>query len=144
MNSRTCTVCGQLKPPSEFYRNKKHKHGFQYSCKECDKARVTIWYRENKERADANRKRSRLNLRKQILAAYGNQCACCGEDTPEFLTVDHIHNDGCKHRRELGAQSFYSWLRREGFPKDRFQLLCYNCNMAKAQYGRCPHEDHRR
>jgi hypothetical protein len=24
-------------------------------------------------------------------------------------------------------------------PLDRYQLLCWNCNLAKAHYGRCPH-----
>lgn len=29
-----------------------------------------------------------------------------------------------------------------GWPKDRYRLLCYNCNIARARHGgRCPHED---
>jgi predicted HNH restriction endonuclease len=30
-------------------------------------------------------------------------------------------------------------LKRQGFPKDEFQLLCSNCNQAKHRYGQCPH-----
>ena len=31
------------------------------------------------------------------------RCACCNEAMIEFLSVDHINNDGAKHRKNLGA-----------------------------------------
>ena len=83
-------------------------------------------------------------LRMKVLDAYGNQCACCGETTPEFLSVDHVNNDGSAHRRELKGfgRSIYRWLAMNGYPQDgRFQLLCHNCNMAKGLYGSCPHKE---
>lgn len=86
-------------------------------------------------------------LRAEVLAAYGGKCSCpgCTITEPAFLEVDHIYNDGADHRREIcGGNSrsgirFYTWLRKHGFPKDRFQLLCRNCNGAKYQCGECPH-----
>ncbi len=82
------------------------------------------------------------NLRKQILAAYGGACKCCGETIPEFLQVDHINGGGCAHRRELAKAktTFYQWLRANNFPQEGFQILCANCNRAKGQYGTCPHQ----
>ncbi len=88
--------------------------------------------------------------RDAVLNAYGNRCACCGESQAEFLTVDHVNNDGSKHRqnyrpwskaksrRESGA-SVYNDIIKLGFPPD-FQILCWNCNLAKAKHGQCPHQ----
>lgn len=86
-------------------------------------------------------------LRSEMLAAYGGKCACCGETTPEFLTLDHVRNDGKQHRRVTGlgentAYSVYRWLKEAGWPTDGYQLLCMNCNWGRAQHPTrvCPHE----
>ncbi len=92
--------------------------------------------------------RFRRKLRLECLAAYGNACACCGEVSEPMLTIDHTNNDGAAHRRSLrGGESqagagntFYPWLRANGFPAG-FQILCWNCNWAKSRNGgRCPHQ----
>jgi hypothetical protein len=81
-------------------------------------------------------------LRAEVLAHYGNKCACCGETHPEFLGIDHINGGGNKHRREPGVGSgagFYLWLKKHHYPEG-FQVLCHNCNLAKGFYGYCPHK----
>ncbi len=91
-------------------------------------------------------KKKREILRAETLAAYGHICACCGETRAEFLAVDHTNGDGAAHRREIKAANggaIYLWLKKRGFPKDRFRLLCHNCNNARAFYGYCPHERER-
>ena len=91
----------------------------------------------------ANQKVRFANSRRQVLEAYGGKCECCNESIPEFLGIDHINNDGAQHRRESGLHGggrLYYWLRKNGFPKDRFRLLCHNCNLARGFYGKCPHE----
>lgn len=100
------------------------------------------YYLQNKERHDANTKRNYQAVRAEVLAAYGGACACCGESTPEFLGIDHIFNDGAEDRKRRGMSGYtlYRHLRRNGFPKDRFQLLCHNCNQAKGYYKICPHQ----
>lgn len=103
----------------------------------CDKCRANCRRK--------NRKKS-IKLRAQVIAAYGGQCACCGESRPEFLQLDHIHNDGTvQHLKLFGRKQcstmFYVWLRNQGFPQDRYQLLCTSCNFAKQVYGGlCPHQ----
>ena len=82
-------------------------------------------------------------LKKTVIAAYGGKCVCCGESMYEFLSIDHKHNDGAKERKQLGAKgksgaSFFRLIIAENFP-DRYQLLCYNCNMSKGFFGYCPH-----
>jgi hypothetical protein len=87
-------------------------------------------------RGRALRKRQKL----MILEHYGMVCNCCGEDKIEFLTVDHINNDGAAHRKSIGGSSkTYPWIIKHDFP-DNFQTLCYNCNIAKGVYGKCPHK----
>jgi hypothetical protein len=79
-----------------------------------------------------------------MLDAFGRKCACCGESHPFFLTLDHVRNDGAKHRAEMNsrnAELIYQQAKREGFPKDKYQLLCMNCNFAKGHWGICPHQE---
>lgn len=91
-------------------------------------------------------RRKHGKLRDEVLAAYGGACKCCGETQPKFLHVDHTNNDGAAHRKQLGSGGtrIYTWLRKNGFPQEGFQLLCGNCNWAKGHYGECPHETERR
>lgn len=71
-------------------------------------------------------------------------CACCAEDEPSVLTIDHIANNGREHRLALGGrkfsgQKFYMWLKKSGFPSG-YQVLCWNCNIGKYRNGGvCPH-----
>lgn len=98
--------------------------------------------------ACAKKMRDRRALRKrEIIDHYGGACTCCGETEPQFLSLDHVNNDGADHRRSLrkgkprgyeGA-AFYWWVVKAGFPTD-LQLLCFNCNCAKGFYGICPHD----
>lgn len=80
--------------------------------------------------------------RAKAIAAYGGKCACCGEDEPTFLAIDHIFDDGADERRAQnmkGGNTLLGYLERAGYPKDRYQLLCHNCNFAK-RLGACPHK----
>lgn len=82
----------------------------------------------------------RKKQREKIIQYYGAKCKCCGEEKIEFLTIDHINNDGAKHRKEIGGSSkILNWIIKNNFPKD-FQILCFNCNLAKSIYGICPHK----
>jgi hypothetical protein len=37
--------------------------------------------------------------KQKIIDAYGGKCQCCGESIFEFLSIDHIHNDGAQERK---------------------------------------------
>ncbi len=152
MDVKTCTKCGEEKPLEAFKVDRSTLSGHKQPCKRCSNLHVKVWEKNNPERAREinigvwKRRAAKVSnynktRRAELLEAYGNRCVCCGETTPEFLTIDHIYNDGAAHRREIGKRScrLYSWLKANGFPKDRFQLLCWNCNSAKGFYGECPH-----
>jgi len=82
-------------------------------------------------------------LRHETMLVYGGyRCACCGEGEPMFLTLDHVNNDGSRHRRAIGSFSspkMFAWLRARDYPPG-FQVLCSNCNHGRHRNGgTCPH-----
>ncbi len=83
-------------------------------------------------RAKNNRERQRA------IDAYGGRCTCCGESEPRFLQLDHVNDDGYKHRKEMKTNSLARWAIKNNFPPS-LQLLCANCNHAK-RFGLCPHQ----
>ena len=112
--------------------------------KRCDAKRRLDPVRQQRylEVCRANQKRRRVRLRKEVMAAYGGKCACCGEGHIEFLTLDHINEDGAQRRKNgepRGGIPFWRWAKKNGYPRD-LQALCWNCNMAKHQQGICPHK----
>lgn len=86
-------------------------------------------------------------LKLDVLNAYGGKCACCDEDGPDFLHLDHVNGGGQEHRNSLTGRvghgaggPFYTNLRKMGYPNDPpLRVLCANCNHA-TRLGACPHE----
>lgn len=104
------------------------------------------WRKDNPEKwrelmRQSNR-RQRDRLRTEMFAAYGNSCSCCGESELLFLDLDHINNDGALDRQVNGCGvKLLGRLKKAGWPKDQYQLLCSNCNQGKQRNGGiCPHQ----
>lgn len=139
---KTCTQCGETKAIGKFASPPCRKGNFTACCISCERVRCKNWAqsltKDKRARRLAYHKACWVRLRTEILTAYGGKCKCCGESTYEFLAIDHINNDGAEHRRKLGSNSVYSWLKKNRYPEG-FQILCHNCNVAKAFYGGCPH-----
>lgn len=100
---------------------------------------------ENKLKHREHQKKANNKRRLLVLNAYSNndiKCACCGENEINFMALDHINNDGAKHRKEMnngkGGSQIYQWIINNNYPTG-FQVLCHNCNLAKGFYGECPH-----
>jgi len=146
-----------MKPYEDFYKQHsftaKTKHtSVMAECRACARARTKARY--HGEKHDEIRKKDNLSVREKrakikdiVFAAYGGyKCVCCGETEPMFLTIDHINNDGAKHRRQISGKRHmagyhtYKWLMDNNFP-DGFQVLCMNCNHGKRMNnGICPHQ----
>lgn len=79
-------------------------------------------------------------------AQLGSVCTCCGESDIDFLSVDHVDNDGYKDLAKSGHRKaglkVYAAVIKAGIFQKKYQLLCYNCNMGKAYAGKgvCPHK----
>lgn len=151
-----CQCCGQSDPrylQIDHVNNDGHHHrievgrhimswaiknnfpaGLQLLCANCNsgKARYGVCPHIAISPPQSKGQRQRRNLRLKIIAAYGGACGHCRESNPYFLELDHVNNDGAEHRRsDSSAKSLWTWALKNGFP-DRLQLLCSNCNMAKA------------
>lgn len=120
--SKACASCGASFSISAL----KPAHKFPY-CPPCQSAKMTA--------------RNRA-IRAEVLGYYSGgppRCACCGTDTFDLLSIDHLNGGGEAHRKEVGGGTrLYRWLRKSGYPQE-FQVLCFNCNLAKGFYGSCPH-----
>jgi hypothetical protein len=76
----------------------------------------------------------RLNLRLEMVAAYGGMCQKCKISDPIVLVLDHILDNAQEDRRlngHNGGYVMYRKLKEKGWPKDQHQLLCNNCNYRK-------------
>ena len=100
------------------------------------------YYYRNKQ---AHKERTRKwweNYKFKVWNHYSNydiKCNCCGEREIEFLSLDHINNDGKKHREIV--HNLYVWIIHKNYPPG-FQILCMNCNWAKGKDKDhiCPHQ----
>lgn len=156
---KACSTCGEVRQMA-----KSGKHGYRAVCKPCWNSAHKEWRSANKERwaqlhnryyqkkksekpewVAAERLRGReywRGLRNAALDAYGRSCACCGETIDEFLSIDHMDNDGAAHRRTLKTKGagIWKWLRDNNYPP-RFETMCINCNFGRYKNGGvCPHK----
>lgn len=91
------------------------------------------------EEERAARKRGRTNkwaeeIRLEMVAAYGGKCIGCNENDPIVLVLDHVKDDAKLDKLQHGHHGgwiMYRRLRKLGWPKERYQLLCHNCNYRK-------------
>ena len=116
----------------------------RYRSKHLEKCRASSrkYFLANKVSHQRKRVEFNRRVKTEMISAYGGKCACCGETAYEFLTIDHINGGGSKARRQGGpvGNYLYLWLKRHGWPKDNYRLLCMNCNFAMGIFGGCPHE----
>ncbi len=143
----------QVKATHKLYREA-HREELRLKQREYNKRRYRDHAGEIKTRAQLYHAAHReVRLRQQreyaarervlVLEHYGGRCACCGETEIKFLAIDHIDNNGSKHRRSIGRSggtSFYHWIIKHNFPEG-LQVLCHNCNMTKGFYGTCPRQE---
>ncbi|MCX6780582.1 MAG: hypothetical protein NT003_00460 [Candidatus Magasanikbacteria bacterium] len=121
---KKCSTCKMIKGLHSFYNSKRELDGKEYQCKECSSSR---------------QKRQREVLWMKIKEHYGFICFCCGDATNEFLTIDHIFNDGAEQRRSLNKGRLYASIVRDGFP-NTYRIACMNCNFSLGVRGYCPHK----
>lgn len=120
-DQRRCLKCEEVKDLNKFPPTS-DKKGRRYECYSCVG------------------KKERAKMKIDMLNALGWECTCCGEKNVYFLTLDHVQNDGSEYRDQYNCQQVLRLARKEGYPKDRYQVLCMNCNFAKGHYDICPHK----
>lgn len=135
VKTQICSKCKEEKPSEAFHPYNHPRKKRQAYCISC----VNAYYREHRKEYLAKACKKRKERRRICIEHYGGKCACCGEITDEFLSIDHINGDGHKHRKQINRASVYYWLIKNDFPEG-FRILCHNCNQAMGIYGYCPHQ----
>lgn len=122
MPYKKCKKCSRVLSVDDF-SNKSKK------CRSCENKRKSEYYKK---------------LKTDVIGHYSNgsfSCACCGESSIEFLTIDHISNDGAnKRKQDKSHRKIYSWIKRNNYPESMFRVLCFNCNCSHGIFGYCPHK----
>src|ERR1700722_1404427 len=128
VENKYCAGCKQTLSCDQFHYSDTNTDGLRRLCKICT-------YQENKITGQL--------IRLEVLIHYSSnppKCACCSEDKLEFLSLDHLHGGGHKHRlNDPSAIKLDTWLKRNDFP-DGYQVLCMNCNCSIGLRGYCPHQ----
>lgn len=125
-----CTQCGEYKPVSEFYVDKRKKAGgFISKCKECKIAENSAWQQRNTDLAHV---RSREHKRRRTLWVHAIKlergCADCGyAEHPEALHFDHL--PGYKKLFQVSGVN----LSRETIIAEieKCEVVCANCHAVR-------------
>lgn len=156
-NEKPCTRCKEIQPLNAFTVHKRMPDGRSQYCRSCNAKWARNYRKNNKEGCAEAKKRYHHKNRTAILERmqkyisglkdivfnmYGNKCACCGETNREFFAIDHLEGGGTQERKRLGTRGILIAASKDGFKKDKYQLLCHNCNMSLGFFGYCPHRPH--
>lgn len=123
-------------------------HYYGCRCRRCREAKTVSQQKYRAKYPTQTKTKAKeysLKTKLEAFNAYGGcKCNCCGEVTLEFLSLDHVLNDGFKdhnkNKTRCAGNALYSRLRKQGYPdKHRYQVLCMNCNFGKKFTGTCPH-----
>lgn len=108
--TKRCRVCGENRPMSDFWADKRARDGKQNSCRVCNKAASDAWKKANPEKHLAYRRRRSERAKAEwrnwaygitheeydaLLKMQGGVCALCGRPPKtRSLAVDHDHSTG--------------------------------------------------
>ena len=166
-----CKKCEKYLSIKNGWKSVKNPKRYHTYCKKCNnkytyesmkklkkenpekyKKRYDKWVNNNRDRYREIKRESYQRIKERAFKKYSHgklECRCCGEKIFQFLSIDHVNNDGAKHRELLtrkkrsknsgAGQAIYSWLVRNRYQKG-FQILCMNCNWGKRLTGICPHK----
>lgn len=119
--TKYCKVCDEVKPQSEFNKNKVKSDGLQTRCRECQKAQNNSGYITNENRRNSIKARNtevkdyNRKLMRRFKAFLG--CLICREKEPVALDLHHTDPSG-----------------KDANPSS---LLTYSTNTLKAEIRKC-------
>jgi len=132
---KKCSICKQLKPTTEFNKNKSKKDNLNTLCRVCSNERSRQFYKEHKHQhktvSYAARKR-RENKNNQLIIEYKNKRECqnpnCTETQIEACCLDFHHKNPRNKQHNISIMKHsYSW---EKIAKEiaKCIVLCSNCH----------------
>lgn len=116
LTTKWCKKCEAVLPVSEFNFNRSSSDGLTCYCS----------FHENERVREEQRKR-----RREFIDAMGGECVRCHFDDIRALQVDHVNGDGAAERTagvRKDTRKYFDYVLAH---RDRYQLLCANCNWIK-------------
>lgn len=83
------------------------------------------------EKIRKNNDKYNHNLRQQVVDYLGGKCVKCGFNDIRALQIDHINGGGYQEMKNLSAKQRYRLVLQTEKDKNKYQLLCANCNWIK-------------
>jgi len=123
-------VLEMVTQPRQKYPNYSRKNQMAW----IDKTKQAQWQKDHPENSRRSGQKYRDTLKADMVNAYGGKCLHCGISDIDVLVLDHIFDDAQEDRAKnnhSGGVHMYAKLRKLGWPKDKYQLLCHNCNYKK-------------
>lgn len=142
-DTKQCSKCLEIYPLNMFVKYKKSKDGLNFQCKKC----TSEWRKNNRSTINKSNRKRLGDYKNNGIREYGGKCSCCGETQVVFLTIDHINNDAKQTDRIPGekrrtCKNLWEKLAILNYPKDKYRLLCFNCNSGRAINNNiCPHQN---
>ena len=118
-DEKKCSLCGKIKPISEFYKDSSLKSGYRSSCKQCCKERYASDVERHRSRQAKSKKK-----RQDFVNDHKTPCIKCGENRPWVIEFHHI-NPNEKSFSISGSCKSYKSIEKEF---DKCVCLCRNCH----------------
>ena len=118
-------MCKLDKPAEEF-------SGTGGYCRPCNREYQKAHYKPEQQKT-AHRLHAK-QVKTEVYDHYGRVCNCCGSQVN--LSIDHIIPIG-GNRGDLRGYNLHVRIKGEGFPKDKYQVLCRTCNRSKGTGEHC-------
>ncbi len=98
--NKKCSYCGEIKPLSEFYKNKRQNDGYHFYCKDCAKDKRKKEYKKNKKEIRKRQKEYTSKIKQEFLEGKRMQakkkyCPKCKKiKLAKYFAKDYSHPMG--------------------------------------------------
>jgi hypothetical protein len=127
---RSCRVCREAKPLTEFPFRSLVRQTRQWICLSCQRAYTKQWYHRNRKKqiaaAYVRRVRQAKNLGRRIRDyLIDHPCVDCGESDPDVLDFDHL-----RHKRDDVSRLVHTAVSWELVAAEiaKCEVRCANCH----------------
>jgi hypothetical protein len=127
---RTCRVCNEAKPLTEFPFRSLVRQTRQWICLSCQRAYTKDWYHRNREKqiaaAYVRRVREVKNLGRRIRDYLSDHpCVACGGSDPDVLDFDHLRDKRANVSRLVHVAVSWDLVLAE---IAKCEVRCANCH----------------
>ena len=123
---KTCRICKQDKPYSEYVKNKTNKDGYTTECNICRRKDARERYARKRDQYLENSKKKQQKRKEQV-DAMKSPCVVCGWfEYPE--AIDFHHRDSATKSGNVGTMTASAGMDKIRAEVAKCVCLCANCH----------------